>query len=77
MGSYPLFEKLGLPSQLTKGMKLSKSAKLLPWVADMPEYSLGRSSSDVADENKISSESVVILASNENPYGCSPLSKNF
>ncbi len=43
----------------------------------MPEYSLGRSSSDVADENKISSENVVILASNENPYGCSPMVKKF
>ena len=54
-----------------------KSEKFLPWVADMPAYSLGRSYSDVADENRMSSESLVKLASNENPYGCSPLVKKF
>ncbi|RZP22285.1 MAG: histidinol-phosphate transaminase [Burkholderiaceae bacterium] len=54
-----------------------KSEKFLPWVADMPAYSLGRSYTDVADENRMSSESVVKLASNENPYGCSPLVKKF
>ena len=43
----------------------------------MPAYSLGRSYSDVADENRMSSESLVKLASNENPYGCSPLVKKF
>ena len=54
-----------------------KSEKFLPWVADMPAYSLGRSYSDVVDENRVSSESLVKLASNENPYGCSPLVKKF
>jgi len=43
----------------------------------MPAYSLGRSHSDIADKNKMSVESVVKLASNENPYGCSPLVKEF
>ncbi|GIR50034.1 MAG: hypothetical protein CM15mP58_21310 [Burkholderiaceae bacterium] len=43
----------------------------------MPAYSLGRSYSDEADKNRMSAESLVKLASNENPYGCSPLVKKF
>ena len=54
-----------------------KSEKFLPWVADIPSYSLGRSYSDVTEGNRVSSESLVKLASNENPYGCSPLVKKF
>ena len=54
-----------------------RSEKFLPWVADMPAYSLGRSYSNEANENSLPSESIVKLASNENPYGCSPLVKKF
>ena len=43
----------------------------------MPSYSLGSSYSDATDGNRMSSESLVKLASNENPYGCSPLVKKF
>ena len=43
----------------------------------MPAYSLGRSYSDLTDGKRMSAESLVKLASNENPYGCSPLVKKF
>ncbi len=43
----------------------------------MPAYSLVKTSSGTANENGTSSANIVKLASNENPYGCSPSVKKF
>ena len=43
----------------------------------MPAYSLVKTSSGTANENGTSSSNIVKLASNENPYGCSPSVKKF
>ena len=56
---------------------MNKHPKFLPWVEGIPQYRLGKSAVDTAHEYGITSNKIVMVASNENPYGCSPLVKEF
>ena len=51
--------------------------KSLSWVCDMPQYIVGKSTDQLAEEYKFKKEDIVKLASNENPYGYSEIVKDF
>lgn len=51
--------------------------KSLSWVCDMPQYKVGKSTDQLVQEYQFKKEDIIKLASNENPYGCSEVVKEF